>query len=324
MEATLKSQMDITQTQISVRGVVVKTASAEIEGRVVFVDGKWLKIAAVKGEEWLEGDVVPDPTRFIEAVKRCKHLGADIFTFRQKLADPTPRFPFAYEWESIAVVPTLSYLEWWNNRVSSGLRQGVRKAVKLGVEVRLVEFTDEFIRGMMDIYNETPIRQGRPFWHYKKEFDAVKQDNSSYLDRSEFLGAYFGEELIGFLKIVYVDGIARLMQIIAKGAHHNKRVMNALIAKAIERCAEKGCTHLTYGNYTYPQGADSVTEFKQRNGFEEILIPKYYVPLTAKGWLAHRLRLHHGVRAWVPPSTQRWLKRVRASLYRLSYPRKSI
>ena len=34
-----------------------------------------------------------------------------------------------------------------------------------------VPFTDDFVHGIMDIYDETPVRQGRSFWHYKKSFE---------------------------------------------------------------------------------------------------------------------------------------------------------
>jgi hypothetical protein len=119
------------------------------------------------------------------------------------------------------------------------------------VVVRSVPFTDDLVAGIVDIYNETPIRQGRPFWHYGKTFEAVKQMNATYLERSGFLGAFLGDELIGFLKIVYVNRVARLMQIVAKDAHRDKRPMNALIAKAVELCETKNCTDLVYGNYRY-------------------------------------------------------------------------
>jgi hypothetical protein len=310
--------IDIEYSAISVAGVTVNVRSAEVDGKTVIVTGRWLRVAAVKGEDWLEGEVVPSPDHFIANVREHKALGADLFTFSQKLTDPTPRFPFFFDWDSIAAVPTLSFSDWWTNRVSTDLRCDVRKAAKRGVVVRPVEFSDDLIRGIVGIYDESPVRQGRPFWHYKKGFDAVKLANASYLERSEFLGAFWGDELIGFLKIVYVDRFARLMQIISKDAHRNKRPLNALIAKAVEVCEARGCSHLTYGKYRYSQGADSVTAFKHRNGFEEILVPRYYVPLTTKGGLALRLRLHRGGRALVPDPVLRSLKRLRASIYRHS------
>jgi hypothetical protein len=303
------------QTEISVEGRLHEVPSIQIDGRTVIVEGRWLKVASVHDEEWLDGDVVAAPDQFIADLRKHKGLGADLFTFTQKPTDRTPRYACPYEWDSVAAIPVTSYSDWWNNRVSTDLRNDVRKAAKRGLVVRVVPFSDDFVRGIMDIYDETPVRQGRLFWHYKKGFDEVKRANATYLERSDFVGAYLGDELVGFLKIVYVDRFARLMQIIAKDAHRNRRPMNALIAKAVEVIDAKGCSLLTYGNFRYAQGADSVTAFKVRNGFEEILVPKYYVPLTVKGKLSLRLRLHHGVRAWVPNSVRQTLKRARLSLY---------
>src|ERR1035441_3600945 len=94
------------------------------------------------------------------------------------------------------------------------------------------------------------------------------------------------------------------MQIIAKVSHWDKRPLNILIAKAVERCEAKGCSMLTYGRYRYPQGADSLSAFKHRNGFDEILVPRYYIPLTIKGRAALGLRLHHGARRLDRKSTR--------------------
>jgi hypothetical protein len=101
--------------------------------------------------------------------------------------------------------------------------------------------------------------------------------------------------------------------------------MNALIAAAVRICDAKGCSHLTYGKYRYPQGADSVTAFKHRNGFEEMLMPKYYIPLTVKGRLALKLRLHHGARSLAPDAALRVMKQFRAFVYdRLELKRKAV
>ncbi len=307
--------MPANSIEVSVKGKSVRVPALDVNGRTVVVTGRWLKIAAVKSEEWEEGDVVVPPQQFLAHAQQLKDLGADIITFSQKPTDPTPHFRFYHDWDSIAAIRVVSFSDWWSNRVSTYLRRDVRKAAKVGVVVRRVPFNDDFVRGVMEIYNETPVRQGRPFWHYKKSFDAVKRENSSYLERSDFLGAFWDDKLIAFLKIVYVDRVARMMQILSKDAHRDKRPINALIAKAVELCEAKGCSHLTYGNYRYAQGADSVTAFKHRNGFEEILVPRYYVPLTTKGRLALHLRLHRGARELMPGPLLRSLRRLRASVY---------
>jgi hypothetical protein len=306
------------QVEISVEGRVHKVPSIQINGRTVIVSGRWLRVASVHDEEWLDGEVVSAPDQFVANLRQQKQLGADLFTFTQKPTEPAPRYAYPYEWDSVAAIPIISYSDWWTNRVSTDLRNDVRKSAKRGLVVRTVPFSDEFVRGIKEIYDETPVRQGRLFWHYKKSFDEVKRANATYLGKSEFVGAYVGDELVGFLKIVYLDGFARLMQIISKDTHRNRRPMNALIAKTVEVIDAKGCSLLTYGNYRYAQGADSVTAFKSRNGFEEILVPKYYVPLTAKGKLALHLQLHHGVKSLVPNSVRQFLKRARLSLYQYS------
>lgn len=304
--------------EINVMGKWVRVPALQVNGKTIVVTGRWLKVAAVKSEEWQEGEVALPPDQFLAHAQQLKDLGADMFTFSQTPTDPTPRFPFFHDWDSIAAIRVVSFSDWWSNRVSTDLRRDVRKAAKLGVVVRPVPFNDDFVRGIMEIYNETPVRQGRPFWHYKKGFDAVKQENSTYLERSDFLGAFLGDELIGFIKIVHVNRVARMMQILSKDAHRDKRPLNALIAKAVELCEAKGCTHLTYGNYIYSHGADSLTAFKHRNGFEEILVPRYYVTLTTKGRLALHLRLHRGARELVPDAVLQSLRRLRAFINRHS------
>jgi hypothetical protein len=312
----MKQLIQVAETEVSVSGATQKVQSTQVYGKTVIVTGRLYKVAAVKDEDWQEGDVVLSPEEFLANTQQRAGLDADIFTFTQKPTAPTPRFPYLYEWESVAAIRIVSYSDWWNNRVSKELRRDVRKAAKLGVVVRQVSFDDDFVRGIQGIYDETPIRQGHPFWHYKKDFDSVKLANSTYLEKSDFLGAFWHDELIGFLKIVYVDHLARLMQILSKDAHRDKRPTNALIAKAVELCDSKGCSHLTYGKYRYAQGADKLTAFKHRNGFEEILVPKYYIPLTTKGRLVLYLGLHRGAKALVPVSVLRMLRRFRSSIYR--------
>jgi hypothetical protein len=48
-----------------------------------------------------------------------------------------------------------------------------------------------------------------------------------------------------------------------------------------------------YGNYTYGRkGNDTLAEFKRRNGFKKMEYPKFYIPLTVRGRVALRVRLH--------------------------------
>ena len=55
-------------------------------------------------------------------------------------------------------------------------------------------------------------------------------------------------------------------------------------------------------------------EFKIRNGFKEILAPRYYVPLTMKGAMSVRLKLHRGLLGLLPHSVITFLVNTRAKL----------
>ncbi len=300
--------------KISVKGKTIAVRSTCMEGAVVVVTGKWLKAAAIQDEEWLPGEVVQDPASFIEKLKHTD-LKPDWFSFAQKFGDPKPRHRYHFEWDNVAAIPVTTFTAWWEG-LPQASRKNVRRAERRGVVVRTVEFDDELVAGIKAIYDETPIRQGRRFWHYGKSFDVVKRENSTYMDRSEFIAAYYGSELIGFIKMIYVDNGARIMQILSKDSHFDKRPGNALIAKAVESCAEKQVRHLVYGKYSYGKSRGRLmVEFKRRNGFEQMLFPRYYIPLSLKGGLAIKLNLHLGAQSILPETLTNFLLRLRSQLY---------
>jgi hypothetical protein len=306
--------MSIDRTEIRVKGKAVYVPSAQIDGRTVLSTGKWLKLAAIRDEELVEGEPVVDPDLFVSHLKEAK-LNADIFTFGQKLQDATPKYKYHLEWDNLAIIPITSFSEWWERRVESSVRRAVRKAAKLGLVVKPVEFDDEFVSGIVGINNETPVRQGRAFWHFQKSFEEVKQENSTYAGRNIFLGAYYEDELVGFIRMITVDNEASIIQVLSKTRHFDKRPTNALIAKAVEVCEQEGICFLMYCNYIYNDPESSLTEFKRRNGFEKVLVPRYYIPLTLKGKIALRLGLHRGLVQRIPKTILIQLLRIRSFWY---------
>lgn len=284
---------------LRLRGKVLTVPSLTIYGRTLLVYGKWLRVAVPRDEEVVEGDVISTPELFITELSKS-NLRPDILTFRQRLTDSAPRFKYPFTQDNLAVIPIESYAAWWK-ALSQETRRNVRKAQKLGVTVRSVAFDDALVNGIKEIYDESPIRQGREFWHYGKDFETIKRENGTYLDRCEFLGAYYNSELIGYIKIIYVDEAASISQILSKSRHYDKRPTNALIAKAVEICEQKKKAYLVYCKYIYGNDEGSLlSEFKRRNGFRKLLVPRYYVPLTMKGRLAMSLKLHLGSREVLP------------------------
>ena len=194
----------------------------------------------------------------------------------------------------------LALSDWWEN-LPQVSRKNVRRSARRGVVVKVIPFDENLVKGVHRIYNSIQVRDGRLFWHYGEDVDRVRQDLATYLDRSDFIGAYLGEELIGFLKMVYVDDTATIFHIISMDEHYDKRPQNALIAKAAEVCEQKGISHLIYGKFIYGnKRRSSLVEFKRRNGFEQVSFPRYYIPLTPLGALFVRLRLYRGFTGLAP------------------------
>jgi hypothetical protein len=282
-----------------------------IDGQRVMVEGKALRIASFE-QEWYED--VEDPQTLINELRKTE-ARPDILTFWQRLPDTEPKYSYSMETEAIAALPIKSYSYWWDKQIDCKTRNMVRKSQKKGVTVRMVSFDDEIIRGMTSIFNETPIRQGRPFLHYGKDFQTVKREFSRFLFREEIFGAYVGEELVGFIMLAYAGRYAYLGQIISKIARRDLAPNNALLAKAVERCAEKGIPYLAYALWL----EDGLGGFKRSNGFQRFDLPRYFVPLTPKGKLALKLGFHRGWKGAVPDHLKKPLKNLRKRWYNLRW-----
>ena len=285
--------MNNAQVRISVKGKQTNVPSILVDNLEIVTIGKYLRIASVRSEDYCESSPLQNPEQLIAEFKR-RGGKADIFSFAQRVTDVVQRYEYPTHWDNAAAIPLKSYSYWWNG-LSQETRRNVRLATKRGSVVSAVPFNDKLVRGIEGIYNETLFRQGRRFWHYGKDFETVKRENGTFADRSQFIAAYCGDELIGFIKMVYVGNIASIMQILSKAGHQDKKPTNALIAKAVEICADKGLTHLQYCKYVYHKNyQNALTEFKRRNGFVEICFPRYFVPLTFKGRMAISLKLQLG------------------------------
>jgi hypothetical protein len=303
--------MSIAQTEIRIKGKNVYVPAAQVQGRTIIANGRWLKMATVQDEDLAEGEIVADPESLVSQLQKMD-LDADIFSFPEKLPNTTPRYGFHFEWDNLAVIPITTFSAWWKDRAESSVQRAVRKAAKQGVVVKVSELDDAFVRGIVNINNETPIRQGRAFWHFQKSFEDVKRENSTYAERNTFLGAYYEGELIGFMRITSVDKVASVIQLLNMMKHLDKRPANALIAKAVEVCEQKGMSHLMYCNYVYNDPKSSLTEFKRRNGFEQVLVPRYFIPLTLRGKIAMKSGLHRGLAKQLPKAVVEQLLKARS------------
>jgi hypothetical protein len=287
--------------EISIKGKWLKLPALNVGENTLVIHGRWLKLAAIHDEEWLEAEV-EKPEMCVATLKeqKSRRLRADIFAFTQKLPGSAPKYRYLTEWSSVAAVKLASFKDWWE-KLPQETRKNVRRAQKRGVVVGVRTFDDELVAGISEVNNDSPVRQGIRNAHYGKSLDQVRKDHSAFVDRSDFICAFLGDEIIGFLKLVYRGEVASILNLATKARHSDKRPANALVAKAVELCEARGISFITYGQFNYGNKRDSpLREFKVRNGFEEILKPKFYVPLTRWGALCMKMKLHRGVLGILP------------------------
>jgi hypothetical protein len=282
-----------------------------IDGRSVEISGGLVKIARL-ADEWFED--LDDPTAFVRELERSG-VKADVFTFWQRLPFTEPRYHYLTEWETIAVLPVTTYEHWYKSQINNKTRNLLVKAGKKGVVVRQTVFDEKFVEGITAIFNETPVRQERPFPHYGKSVATVRREFSRFLFRETALGAYLEDELIGFVLLADAGRFATVTQIISMVRHRDKSPTNALLAKAIEVCASRQIPQLVYA--LWPRGP--LRDFKKHNGLEPVSLPRYYIPLTARGRLALKMKLHRSPLELLPEPAVMYLRGLRSKLYAYRY-----
>lgn len=283
-------------------------------GRDIRVQGRLIRIARLEADKY---QFIDDPKPLIEGLRKSA-TRVDLFTFLQKLTDRAPKHPYPMEWDNFAVVPVTTFDNWWTKQIGFKARNKAKQAEKRGVTIGEVPFDDNLVRGICEIYNECPIRQGQPFSHYGMTFDRAREYSSSFLNDSIFIGASFEEKLIGFVKLTWDEGRtqANIMHIVSMVKHKDKAPTNALVVEAVRACADRGIPNLVYANFSYgKKQQDSLADFKERNGFQRIEIPRYYVPLTWLGAVGYRLGLHHRLLDIVPESLAAKYRAARRSFY---------
>ncbi len=302
--------------EIRVKGRWVTVPAMYVNGKKVFAEGRWLRMAMVRSDEMMVNEL-ENPELYIKKLREdgTRDIKADIFTFTQKIPATTPKYPYPMECESVAAIHLVTFKEWWES-LPQETRKNVRRSQKRGVVIRLKEFDDDLIEGIRGVNDDSPLRQGMRNAYYGKSSEESRKLYGEFVGRCDFICAYFDNELIGFLHLVYRGDVASILNLTTKPSHFDKRPANALMAKAVEVCKSRGISYITYGLYNYGNKRDnSLREFKVRNGFKEILMPRFFVPLTQWGKLCMKVKLHRGLVGILPHSVILVGIRVRALWY---------
>lgn len=282
--------------EIKVRGRLIRTGSLADEGF----------------------EFVEDPLTLLSQLRESSRR-VDLFTFMQRLPHTGPVYDFPFEWDNVAALPISTFENWFTKQIDGKTRNMVRRAEKKGIVVHEVPFDDALAQGIWEIYNECPVRQGRKFQHYGKDIGTVRKMSATFMQASFFVGAFLDNKLIGFAKLTKNEAAsqATVMHIIAMVAHRDKAPTNALLAESVKGCASRGLPYLVYSNFAYgKKQRDTLSDFKENNGFKRIDLPRYYVPLTAAGRLALRLGLHHSFMDHLPESLLANLRGLRNDWYK--------
>jgi poly-beta-1,6-N-acetyl-D-glucosamine synthase len=300
--------------EVRSKGHWVKIPALYVNGDTLITKGKRLRIAKVRGEEMREKEI-ENPEIYLAALRsnQGRTLRADIFTFSQKLPVTQPKYSYPMELESVAAISLSKFSEWWEE-LPQETRKNVRRSQKRGVSIAVRELDSDVVEGIRSVNDDTSTRQGAKNAYYKLSAEDTWERYGEFNDRCDFICAYAAQEMIGFLHLVYRGNVAAILNLTVKPTQSDKRPANALVAKAVEICESRGISHISYGLYNYGNKRDSpLREFKIRNGFREILVPRYFVPVTIWGKLCIKANFHRGLIGILPPSLISFGLRARAS-----------
>lgn len=285
-----------------------------LSGKRIQVQGRLIRIGRIDGEKY---NCPHDPESILDGLRRSG-TRIDIFTFLQNVPETAPKYAYPMEWDNLAVLPVSTFDHWWMNQIRSYPRNRARQAEKKGVILREVPVDEPLFKGIVDIYNECPIRQGKRFPYYGMTLENARSYASTFLDRSTYIGAFLGGKMIGFIKLVTDESrtCACLVHVLSMVCHKDKAPTNALIAAAVRYCAAQGIPYLVYERFSYGRKEhDSLSRFKEINGFQRMDLPRYYIPLTPLGRLVLRFGLHHRIVERLPESLTATLRSIRRIWY---------
>jgi hypothetical protein len=313
----VKTDVEVVTFKDAIRskGAPMTRDAVRISGQMFLIRGNLIKTAELK-DFWAAD--VDNPELVIRQLKNLQ-LRIDILKFWQRVPDTEPKYTYYREWRDVAAIPITTHKHWFEKQINQKARNKIRKAAKHGVKVQEERLSDSLIRGIMGIYNDSPVRRGKPFWHYGKDFNTVKKELSEDLDKCSFVTAYCDGELIGFIKFFVFDRYARTTLILDKLSRREKSPMNSLISKVVEICSERNIPYLIYS--IWRRGDHGL--FQASNGFVRTPVPEYFVPLTIKGRLALCLNLHRGAKGLVPEKAMTRLLNWRAKWYATKFRTKA-
>ena len=170
--------------KISFRGKHVFVPCIKVNNCEIISRGIFPRIATVF-DDFLNPNYIKDPKPYIHAINNKRM--ADIFSFLGKIDDSdsksynifTDENNVHIEHDFLAAIRIKTYDDWLRCDIKKQTRKRIKKSKKIGISVKRVDLDSNLIEDITKIFNETPVRQGRKFWHYGKDFE---QSQKGYFD----------------------------------------------------------------------------------------------------------------------------------------------
>src|ERR1700752_3949998 len=108
----------------------------KVDNRELRIAGRLCRIAHLDADDY---KFLDNPELVVSELRKSK-LAIDLFTFLQKLPDISPKYPYPYEMDNLAVLPLSTFDYWWTKQIDNKTRNMVRKSEKNGVVLREVPF----------------------------------------------------------------------------------------------------------------------------------------------------------------------------------------
>jgi Acetyltransferase (GNAT) family len=271
--------------------------------------GRFPLIGYIDGERYT---FLSDPE---SVMPQLRNTPIDLFTFLEKPGESAD-FRYPSEEDQFAVLQMSDY-EQWLKLVGQKTRNLVRKAEKFGVTVTESALTDEVILAIRDAYNETPVRQGKPYHHYGTDEAHVRERFSTFSDRSILLAARHEGNIVGTARMIVDNSgdFAGIIHFLSLMSYRDKSVNNALMSACVKTCIDRRIKQVVYERLTYGnKGVDALANFKRHNGFTAVPVKRYWIPMTRVGSVAMKLGLHRSLRSYVPESIASPLRKLRTSV----------
>jgi hypothetical protein len=219
----------------------------------------------------------------LEGVPKGADLsGLDIFTYwtrnwvKQQASDDT-----IMKRNILAVLRLPSSYDRWYESLDKRVRHAIRTS-RTSVEQCTI---DEGTKAIASIYTDIEERQGQPFPFHN--IDAAELERIMVRRKeSVFFHGLADGRLVGAARIIpsISEGFAILASLISRGSDFDKKPNDRLLAGLVEWAIQKQIGLLVYDYLA----DDSLGFFKRRHGFCPLSVPRFGVPLTARGSLALR------------------------------------